>query len=148
MRVMDKIRARVPWEFFRELYLFSAELLDGDAMVVKACGVKPSNGDRRDGGILRSREYLLFGHGLATLVPRSHCDGNRDGYVMEVTRKCDTRGVTYWEFQSAGDQLMDSLPWRLNVSNSPPDPDMEGHVQRLIEISGDPGQYIYLACTA
>jgi len=142
---MERVRARVPWKFFQRLYPFNAEVLDGDAMVIKACGAKPANGS-----ILRSREYLLFGHGMATLLPYAGVGRRveRDGYIVALTEKCDPRGVVYWEVQSVGDQMPGSPDWHLKVSNFPPDSDMEGHVRRLIEISGDPGQYIYLACVA
>lgn len=146
---MFQFRARVPWGFFEELYPFNAELLDGDAMIVKACAAKPSNGAARDGGILRSREYLLFGHGIATILPHARRYWwQRDECVMEVTEKCDPRGVRYWEFQCASDLLPGIPDWRLKISHSPPDPDEEGHVRRLIEISGKPGQYFYLAAIA
>ncbi|GEM_PF-3089379 len=142
---MEKIRARVPWEFFHGLYPFNAELLNGNAMLIRACGIQPT-----DGSILRSKEYLLFGHGIATLVPYARvCRvDERGGYIMALTEKCDPRGVVYWEVHSVGDQLPDAQGWHLKVSIDPPGSDMEGHVRRLIEIKGDPGQYIYLACIA
>ena len=142
---MEKVRARVPWEFFKELYPFNAELLNGDAMLIRACAAKPT-----DGSILRSKEYLLFGHGMATLLSYAGVGRRveRDGYIVEFTENRDPRGVAYWVVQSVGDQLPDAQDWRLKVSNFPPDPDMEGHVRRLIGVAGDPGQYFFLACIA
>lgn len=142
---MEKIRARIPWKFFEELLPFNAELLNGNAMLIRACGTQPT-----DGSILRSKEYLLFGHGMATLMPYARVCRveERDGYIVALTEKCDPRGVVYWEVHSVGDQMPGTPDWRLKVSNFPPDPDDEGHIRRLIGIEGDPGQFMYLACPA
>lgn len=150
---MEGIRARVPWEFFRELYPFNAELLNAGAFLIRACGALPSCGDRLDGSIQRSKGYLLFGHGIATILPhaRRPCtditDYYDDGYEVELTAKRDPRGVTYWEVQPVRGQgqMPEYSDWRLKVSANPPDPDDEGHVRKLIEIEGDPGQYIFLS---
>ncbi len=145
MEKTEKVRARVPWEFFEELYPFNAELINGNAMLIRACGIQSINGS-----ILRSKEYLLFGHGLATLLPYAGMGRRveRDGYIMEFTERRDPRGVVYWEVQSVGDQLPDPQGWHLKVSVHPPDSDMEGHVRRLIGVAGYPGQYFFLACIA
>jgi hypothetical protein len=99
---MKKLKAFVPMAFFKELLPYNAELPNGNAMVVRACGVKPD-----DGSILRSTEYLLFGNGLATLLPEasgSRAFGGRDGYVMEFVQKKDARQIVYWEVNAVKDQ--------------------------------------------
>lgn len=152
---MEKIRARVPWVFFDNLLPFNAELLNGNAMLVRACGAKPS-----DGTILRSKEYLLFGNGIATLLPLARAgllysgSANRNttlvmgtgsyGYIMEFTQKRDPRGVSYWEVQSVVDQMPGNPNWRLEVSDLPPISDKGWHIRKLIEREGKPGQFIYL----
>lgn len=142
---MEKIRACVPWTFFNNLLPFNAELLNGNAMVVRACGAKPS-----DGSILRSKEYLLFGNGMATLLPRAKNGSlvETDGYIMEFTQKRDSRGVSYWEVQSVANQMPGNPNWRLEVSHLPPISDEGWHIRKLIECKGKPGQFIYLSCPA
>lgn len=127
---------------------FNAELLNGNAMLIRACGTKPN-----DGSILRSRKYLLFGNGIATILANSSTNQYNqiyygDGYIMELCEKRDRRGVTYHEFQPAADQMPGTPNWRLNVSNFPPDRDMGRHIRPLIEHNGDPGQYFFLDCLA
>lgn len=140
---MEKIRARIPWEFFHDLLPFNAEVLSGNAMLVRACGAQSG-----DGSILRSKGYLIFGNGMATLLPQTKIPGRVDsgGYVAEFVRRSDPRGVEYWEVQSVPDQTPDALDWYLNVSSFALGPSMGGHVRRLIEVEGDPGQFIYLSC--
>lgn len=145
---MPNTRAFVPFTFFDGLYPFNATLLQGNGMTIQACGAGPS------GDIRRSRTYLLFGHGIVTLLPNARLPaelrrGNdRKGFVAEITEKRDPRGVEYWEFQCAPDQILGSPGWELKVFNSPPDPDMEGHVRILVEMPGVPGQYLFIACIA
>lgn len=131
---MERIKALVPWDFFRGLYPFNAELLNGNAMVIKACAAGEY------GTILRSKEYLLFGNGLATLLPQGK-EHNAEGYVMEFVRKNDARGVKYCEVQSVPDQAR--TPWRLEVSGLPPP--WTDRTRILAFQAGDPGQYIFLA---
>ena len=139
---VETFRARVSWNFFRELLPFNAEILKGNAMLIKACGAKPS-----DGSILRSKEYLLFGHGIATVLLQMGIAGRLEnhGYVFEFSRKVDPRGVEYWNVQSVVDQMQEKKKWCLEVSYASP-PDDEERIQRLIGIEGKPGQFMYLAC--
>lgn len=153
---MGEVRVHVPWTFFEKLLPFNAEVIEGNAMVVRACAAQRPNGSQDDGAIRRSKEFLLFGHGLATIIPQvrnevgrtGYVSGDRTGYIMILTEHRDNRGIRYWKLQSASDQMPGELSWQLKVSFYPPDPDMEGHVRRLIEIEGDPGQYFFLACRA
>ena len=137
-------RALVPWKFFQELLPFNAELLNGNAMLIRACGTQA-----KDGSILRSKEYLLFGNGFATLLPWARtatCPIN--GYVMNFSEKRDKRQVRYWEVQIDQSQERCSPDWQFRLSASQPDPDDEGHIVELISQSGEPGQSFYLACAA
>lgn len=138
---MQRIRARVPWSFFTQLLPFNAQLLNGNAMLVRACGAKP-----QDGSILQSKSYLLFGNGIATLLPQVDelaKDLNaRRGFVMEFIQKRDKRNVMYWEAQCVqGDGLWASASHELRVSSNPPDE----FAVSIIDQPGNPGQYIYLS---
>ena len=53
---MEKIRALVPWEFFDTLLPFNAELLNGNAMVVRAFGAKS-----RDHSFQSGCSFFLYG---------------------------------------------------------------------------------------
>lgn len=132
----------LPWEFFDELYPFNAELLKGNAMLVRACGTQPV-----DGSILRSKEYILFGQGMATILPhRKVGSANKKGYIVEIVERRDLRDVTYWEVQSVGDERPVVPQWSLRVSNLPVVSDEDGHVRMLIGMKGEPGQYFFLIC--
>ncbi len=134
---MEKIRAFVPWKFFKSLLPFNAELLKGNAMLIRACAAKP-----QDGSILRSKEYLLFGNGLATILPdalvASQYLSSPRGYVMEFTEKTDGRSVRYWEVQSVASQSSGAGLLDLKVSYRPVPSDGEGYPKMLIEQPGDP----------
>lgn len=137
---------RIPWEFFEGLYPFNAQLLNGNAMLVRAFGTQP-----KDGSFIRSREYILFGQGMATLL--SYAKGikvgrNKNGYIVEIMERRDRRGVKYWEVQSVSDQELIAPYWSLVVSDFPPVSDEEGHVRTLIGVKGDPGEYFFLTCPA
>lgn len=138
---MQKFQAFMPFEFLDSLMPFNAELLKGNAMLVRACGAKPS-----DGSILRSREFLLFGHGMATLLPQLSSLGRDDveGYTVDVTRKDDGRGVAFWEIQAT--EQATPTKWRLELASSPPTPSDGGQIQQLIHSNGQPGQYFFLTC--
>lgn len=131
----------MPFKFLDSLMPFNAELLKGNAMLVRACGAKPS-----DGSILRTKEFLLFGNGMATLLPqlRPLAQDGVEGYNVDITRKDDGRGIAFWEVQAA-DQATPTK-WRLEVASSPPNPSDRGQVQPLIHSSGMPGQYFFLTC--
>ncbi|MBL8030338.1 MAG: hypothetical protein JNN11_03760 [Candidatus Doudnabacteria bacterium] len=116
-------------------------------MLVRACGAKPA-----DGSILRSRGYLLFGNGVATLLPQAETlaqglNGVK-GYVMEFVQKRDPRNVAYWEVQISVDQTRVERDWRIEASCLPPDSDEGIHFTPLVEQQGKPGQYFYLTCVA
>ncbi len=133
---MEKFSAFVAWQFFERLYPFNGELLKGNAFLLKAVGAK-----RGDGSLLQSKEFLLFGHGAATLVPqaeRQRGEG-RSGYFVEGIGKTDNRGVMYWEVQLAINQSPELPLWSLEVSAEPPK-----DVQLLFGIQGDPGQYFFI----
>ena len=119
---MERIRAFVPWTFFEKLLPFNAELLNDNAMLVRACGTKPA-----DGSVLRSKSFLLFGRGLATLLPQAGTLAQglngKKGYVMEFVHKRDSRKVDYWEAQIASDQTQSPQNWEIEVSSFEPDPD-------------------------
>ena len=138
---MERTRAFVPWTFFNDLLPFNAELIGGNAMVVRACGAKPD-----DGSILHSKEYLLFGNGMGTLLPQATALAQKGitGYVMEFVQKKDKRRVTYWEVQSVPEQTMD-IPWHLKVSSREPDPDDDGHIKMLASQEGNPSQFLFLS---
>ena len=144
---MERIRAFVPWTFFEKLLPFNAELLNDNAMLVRACGTKPA-----DGSVLRSKSFLLFGRGLATLLPQAGTLAQglngKKGYVMEFVHKRDSRKVDYWEAQIASDQTQSPQNWEIEVSSFEPDPDDGIHITPLVKQEGKPGQYIYLACVA
>lgn len=138
---MSQYRVFVPWKFFGDLYPFSAELINGNAMIIRACGAKPD-----DGSILRSRDYLLFGNGMATLLSQTVEERNvTDGYTVRLFDRCVRPGVTCWEAQSVSRQSALPESWRLKVSTTEPDPDDEGHIRMLVQSDGNPGQYLYLA---
>jgi len=140
VKIVEKVRVLVSWEFFNKLYPFNAEVLNGNAMLIRACG-----GKRTDGSICRSKEYLLFGQGMATLLfykRAGHADPK--GYVVEVTARRDSRGIVYYELQSVTGGAT-KFEWLLEVSNVPPPSDEEGYIRRLIEVNGDPGQYFFLS---
>ena len=141
---MESINAFVPLKFYSQLLPFNAELLKGNAMLVRACGAQG-----RDGSILRSKSYLLFGNGVETLMPQveSLIEGGTKGYVMRFVSKKDNRQVEYWEVQSTGDQT-NPRGWTLGVSSEAPDNDDGMHVKLLVSQHGGPGQYIFLSCVA
>lgn len=116
-------------------------------MLVRACSAKPA-----DGSILRSKSYLLFGNGVATLLPQARTLAQglnaKKGYVMEFVQKRDSRKVDYWEAQIAPDQTQSTQNWEIEVSNFEPDSDEGIHFKPLVEQKGNPGQYIYIACNA
>ena len=144
---MERIRALVPWTFFGSLLPFNAELLNGNAMLVRACGAK-----RTDGSILRSKSYVLFGNGVATLLPQAKVlakdPNSMQGYVMEFVQKRDGRQVDYWEAQSVPDQNLNGSRWQIEISEWEPDSDDGEHIINLVGQHGNPGQYFYLGCTA
>ncbi len=144
---MRRIRAFVPYSFFDQLYPYNMQPLDSNALALKACGAQP-----KDGSILRSKEYLLFGNGIGTLIPWVRMGFSSrtayDGFAAELSEECDKRGVRYWKLQCTSDQSQTAPCWRLRVTSSPPDPDDEGHIISLLESTGSPGQYIFLSCTA
>jgi hypothetical protein len=131
--------AFLPLSFFRELLPFNAELLSGNSMIVRACGIQPN-----DGSILRSKGFLLFRNGLATLATRPIARED-EGYVMVLTQKMSLKDVEYWEIKSKGGQDHCDLGMRFEVSTSPPDPDEGKHIVELVSQEGKPGQYIFLS---
>lgn len=141
---MQELQAYVPWEFFGNLLPFNAEVLKGSAMVVRAFASQ--NGD---GSIVRSREYILFGNGIATLIPVSDVlmRQGRNGFIGNFTQKTDVRGVRYWEVQAARPEPISAV-WSLKVAHSPPDSD-DGKSNRILcSKDGECGQYIYLKSNA
>jgi hypothetical protein len=137
---MDRvIEAFLPLSFFRQLYAFNAELLRGNSMAVRACGIQA-----KDGSILRSKEYLLFGNGLATLATRPIVRED-EGYMMVLTQKMSPKDVVYWEIKSREGQDHRDLGMRFEVSTSSPDPDEGRHIIELVSQEGKPGQYIFLS---
>jgi hypothetical protein len=137
VNAMETYQALMPLSFFRSLLPYNAELLSGNALLLRACGAKPD-----DGSVLRSREFLLFGNGLATIIPYADVleERGEDGYVVSVTRKSDARHVTFWEIQSVA--RPEGRPaWSLATSRRPPG---DRNVIRLIQSEGQPGQYFYL----
>ena len=140
---MHTIRARVPLAFFQGLYPCSAELLKGNSMIVRAVGVQS-----RDGSILRSRGYLLFGNGLATLLVEAwhRTKGVESNYDMDFTRRVNDKRVEYWEIQGRGPQSQEAL-WVLQSSTTKP-PANGKCTTLLCFVEGRPGQYLYLSRTA
>lgn len=134
---MKRTRVFVSAKFFDALYPFSADPINGNGMLIRACA---SQG--RDGSVLRSKEFLLFGYGIATLLPWLRTSEGRttDGFVMEFTQKVDVRQVRYWEVNIAANQDRTSTDWELKVSFDEPD----SSVRMLIAQPGVPGQYFYL----
>lgn len=135
---MTRIRAFVSKEFFSELLPYNAELLKGNAFVVRACGAKPG-----DSSILRSKSYILFGNGLATLPLQKEALERDGGYFMWFREVTDRPGVSHWEVQSDSNQATGSEDWNLQVSCLDPGPAHE-RLLMLAKVSGSPGQYIYL----
>lgn len=138
---MRKIRAYMPLSFFDMLLPFNIELIKGNAMIMRACGAKPS-----DGSILRSKEFILFGNGIATLIPMAkklEQLGER-GYVLEIEQKRDSRGIAYWDAQIARDKESHIPRWSLECSSYCPSSDDGLHVRKLVGQNGNPGQFIYL----
>jgi hypothetical protein len=138
---MEPIRAFIPWTFFPKLHpIINGESLDGNAMVIRACGASP-----KDGTLLQSPEYVLFRNGLATLVlqiKRLTRQGVK-GYVMLFTQKQTRKQVSYWEVET--DQNQEHTPWSLDVSDTHPDSDDGINYKILAEVQGDPGQYLFLS---
>jgi hypothetical protein len=129
---------------FNLLWPFNAQLLNDGALLVRAFGMKPG------GRIERSKNYLLFGNGMASLIP--WVDGRMPGsptqYVVKITERHDQRklagkpGATYWEIQGVPNQDTPA-PWMLWMStfgNSKDD--RNNHV--LIAQAGDPGQCFFV----
>ncbi|MBI4093112.1 MAG: hypothetical protein HY420_04275 [Candidatus Kerfeldbacteria bacterium] len=141
MKTTDTFIATLPLDFFDPLLAFNAELLNGNAMLLRACGAQP-----RDGSILRSKEYLLFGHGMATLAmwpQHPFAFKSQEHYVVTVTERMDSRKVRYWEIQAAKDQTM-STDWTLCVASEEPDPKNEGEIKILVQSDGHVRQFFYL----
>ena len=142
---MKSLRVFVPWSFFGSLLPYSGTLLNGNALLVRACGNKPT-----DGSVLQSQSFVLFGNGIATLVTQIpelvKTPMFREGCIMEFVQKRDRRQVEYWEAQSVPDQQLGGSKWRLGISTSEPKRDDGEHVIILAGQSGRPGQFIYLDC--
>lgn len=137
------VLANVLMDSFKQLYPFSAELISDNTMRVWAYGTKAD-----DGSIMRSKEYLLFGNGLATLAMPQE-PNTPPGYVMEFRQQKDGDGVTYWEIQSLPEGQADSTtPWNFNIRTIEPDEDEGLHIIRLVVQDGAPGQCFYLSMMA
>lgn len=134
---MRHFQVYVPLEFFRRLLPINAKLINGNAFVVQACAANPG-----DGSVLRSREFLLFGFGLGTLLMELDGDASPDGYVMNFEEKHDERGVRYWEVQGKASQAILETEWSLALSQHRP-----SHIEDdliLIRQTGTPGQFFFL----
>jgi len=128
-------------DFCTPLLPFNAELLNGNAMLIRACGAK------LDGSVLRSREYLLLGNGMATLAmwpQHPFAFDTQEQYVVTVTERSDRRSVRYWEIQSRRDQTTDDVAWTLCVATEEPDPNKEGEIRMLVQSEGHARQFFYL----
>ena len=117
------------------------ELINGNATILRACGAQ-----LKDGSILRSREYILFGHGIATIAPHAAALSCREvlGYNMDFECKRDRRGVVCFEVNVSRPQRSRE-PWELCVSDATPETSEGIHIIRLCSVEGDPGQYFYLS---
>ncbi len=135
------MRVFVPNSFYYAVRF--PELLNAASVAIRACGASAEEGFPQ-----RSKEYLLFGRGLGTLLlPRepSIWDENVSGYFMLFERRQGKKGVKYWEVNSDRNQSPDSeSEWMLEVSNEDPGPDVEAQRMTLAWVNGDPGQWIYV----
>lgn len=131
---------------FELLSPYNAQLLDGNALLVRAFGVTMP-----DGTIRRSKDYLLFGNGMATLIPWADRNllGSPTQYVVTVTKRDDRRkqrggrGSTYWEIQAVPDQST-KAEWTLWVSTSGIATEAVNDYRILVQQQGDPGQCFFL----
>lgn len=141
---MKPVYAYLPLSFFGDLKPYNIEPINGSGMLIRACATKGG-----DGSILRSKEFLLFGNGLATLAARADYIRSHgiQGYAMELIQKTDDRGVGYWEIQSALTQCDRWLHWQFAVSEEPPSEEdiWLDCALPLVGKEGGPGQYIHLA---
>lgn len=141
MRTTESFTAILYVDFCVPLLPFNAELLKGNAMLIRACGTD------QDGSILRSKEYLLFGNGMATLAmwpQHPFMFETQEQYVVTVTEKQDRRGVRYWEIQSRRDQTTDGVEWVFCVATEEPTSKMGHEVKVLVQSEGNARQFFYL----
>lgn len=142
-KVERAVKALVPLTIFSPkspLYPANMEILNGGGISLRA--LAPG----RDGAILRSKEYILFGYGLGTLM-FDNCVTLNDGYVLKFCKCRNKRGVYYWVAEA--DASAGLVRWTLRVSYEEPFDDC-GHVIPLSYqpslLSGHRGQFIYLHC--
>lgn len=138
-----RVRAVLPFSFFDDLLPCNIEIVKGNAMKLRAYGAKLG-----DGSVLRSKEYIWFRNGQASLllqrerIVREHMTGVFPAYAVDLIKKTDPREVVYWEVECvSGDVSVQQAEWMLAVSDTP---GLERTSMPLISQDGDPGQYFYL----
>lgn len=121
---LRSIRARFPLEFFSSKLLLPAniEVLAGNALALRA--MAPGE----NGIILRSKEYILFGSGLGTLLFEPSKEGGvATTYTMNFNERRNAAGNRFWFVESLGGLEDCSIPWTLRIFIEEPDDDC-GHV--------------------
>ncbi len=129
-----ELTALVTNGFFQALAPFSAELIHGKQLKIRASCATPDDFNN----FQMSQEYLFFDDGFACAANYKGMH-SADGCVATFTQHTDTDGFNYWAIRKIppSRQVRDDCKWILHVSHDDEHP--HGSIG-LISQTGKPGQ--------